>query len=346
MRTREGSGGGEVKQKFGRDLSFHRALAGRNPYPTVANSTYYAREFVQKGALPSIHRTVFAVVPTAHGARNGSVGFLLKKITGYLLMPVPFATALILAGLALQLAKRAPRTRRWLIMVGAGWLALTGSNGISLLLVRPLESQFPPVPELLADAPLPAALAACRYVVVLGSGHTDAEGFSANNQLSLPAQSRILEGVRLWRALPNAMLVVSGPGRDGQPTHAEILTRAAVALGVPRTHIVQVATARDTEDETGELRRIAGDTPVALITSAWHMPRAIALARHTGLRVAACPADFTAVPRADGWSIGDYLGWDAGALQRSTWAVRERLGWAWIWLRGKTSPAPELNNTK
>ncbi len=270
------------------------------------------------------------------------MGFLLKKIAGYWLMPVPLATTLILAGLALRLARRAPRARRWLVAAGAGWLVLLSNNGVANLLVRPLETQFPPVPELTAGAPLPAGLAGCRFVVVLGSGHTDAEGFSANNQLCLPAQSRILEGVRIWRALPDATLVVSGPGRTGQPTHAEVLTRVAVALGVPRARIVQIDTARDTEEEAGELRRIAGDAPVAFVTSAWHMPRAVALARHAGVRVMPCPADFTAVTRADGWPPGDYLGWDAAALQRSTWAVRERLGWLWVWLRGKTAPAPEL----
>ncbi len=268
------------------------------------------------------------------------MGFLLKKIIGYWLMPLPFALALITVGVVLLLLRRAPRQRRWLIGGGLAWLALLSNNWVGTRLVRPLEAQYPPVPELVANRPVPADLAACRFVVVLGSGHADAEGFSANNELCLPAQSRILEGVRLLRMLPGAMLIVSGPGKPGLLTHAEVLARAAVALGVSRERILEIDTARDTEDETVALRKIVGLAPVALVTSAWHMPRAVALARHAGVRVRPCPADFSAPPKAD-WALSDYLGWDVNALQCSTLAVRERIGWLWIWMQGKATPAPD-----
>ncbi len=270
------------------------------------------------------------------------MGFALKKLAGYLLMPLPLAAGLLLAAVLLRLLKRAPRVRRWLLAAAAGWLVLLGNNGVANLLVRPLERRFPPVPELTASAPLPMALAACKLVVVLGSGHADADGFSANNQLSPAGLARITEGVRLLRALsPDARLVLSGPGREGQPTHAEVLARAAVALGVARERIMKIETARDTEDEAREAKIIAGGAPVALVTSAWHMPRAMALFRHTGADAQACPADFTAAPRPDE-GLGTFFTWDAAALQRSTWALRERIGWVWVWLRGQTAPAPEL----
>lgn len=267
------------------------------------------------------------------------MGFLLKKLLGYWLMPLPLAAALILAALALRLAGRAPRARRWLLAAGAGWLVLTGNNGFSNLLVRPLEKKFPPVPELAADAPAPAKLAACKFVVVLGSGHADAAGVSANNELSPAGLARIAEGVRLMRALPpDTRLVVSGPGPEGRPSHAEVLARAAVALGVARERIVKIETARDTEDEAGEVKKIAGGAAVALVTSAWHMPRAAALFANAGVRARPCPADFTSLHD----DMGDFLTWDPAALQRSTWAIRERIGWLWVWLRGRTTPAAEL----
>jgi uncharacterized SAM-binding protein YcdF (DUF218 family) len=267
------------------------------------------------------------------------VGFLLKKLLGYLLMPLPLAALLLGVAVALRLAKRAPRARRWLVAAAAGWLVLLGNNGVANLLVRPLERQYPPVPELAAGAPAPAGLAACRAVVVLGSGHADAERFSANNQLSPAGLARLTEGVRLLRALPpEARLVVSGPGPEGRSSHAEVLARAAVALGVARERITLITTARDTEDEAREASRITGGAPVALVTSAWHMPRAMALFRHAGTDARACPADFAAAPRHDE-GPGQFLTWDAAALQRSTWAVRERIGWVWIWLRGRTAPA-------
>jgi len=269
------------------------------------------------------------------------MGFVLKKLIGYLIQPLPFSLALMATGCLLVLLRRAPRLRSWLVGGGLVALLLLGNNWVGTELVRPLEEQYQPVPELMEGAPVPAALGACRFVVVLGSGNADAPGFSANNALCLPGLARIVEGVRLLRALPAARLIVSGPGSPGEATHAEILSRAAIALGVDPGRILRIETARDTEEESLEVRRLVGAAPVALVTSAWHMPRAAALCRHAGVRVLPCPVDFTA-PLNSTTSLVDYLGWDLGGLQRSTWAVRERVGWLWVWLRGKSSPASEL----
>jgi uncharacterized SAM-binding protein YcdF (DUF218 family) len=283
----------------------------------------------------------FAVEPETRGGRNGGVGFFLKKLLGYMLMPVPLAALLVLAAVALRWVNLAPRARRWLIVAAAGGLVLLGNNGVANLLVRPLERQFPPVPELAAGVPVPTGLAGCKWVVVLGSGHADADGFSANNQLSPAGIARLTEGVRLMRALPpDTRLVVSGPGPEGRPSHAEVLVRAAVALGVARERIVKIETARDTEDEAGEVQKIAGGAAVALVTSAWHMPRALALFRHAGADARPCPADFASPPRA-GEGLAPFFGWSAEGIQRSTWAIRERIGWLWVWLRGRTTPAAE-----
>jgi uncharacterized SAM-binding protein YcdF (DUF218 family) len=197
------------------------------------------------------------------------------------------------------------------------------------------------VPELAAGTTLPADLAACKFVVVLGSGHTDVAGVAANNRLAPSGLARITEGVRLLRALPpDAKLIVSGPARPGGAAHAEVLAQAAVALGIARERIIEFSTARDTEDEAAEVKKIAGAAPVALVTSAWHMPRSMALFAHTGVRALACPTDFTGLHL----ELRDFYTWDAAALVRTSWTVRERVGWLWIWLRGRTAPAPELAN--
>ncbi|HEY0945371.1 MAG TPA: YdcF family protein, partial [Opitutaceae bacterium] len=124
-----------------------------------------------------------------------------------------------------------------------------------------------------------------------------------------------------------------GPAREGFPSHAAVLKQAAVALGVPADNVVEQAEVHDTVDEIRALRARAGDTPVALVTSAWHMPRAVALARRAGLRVIPCPADFAARPQPQpSWT--DYM-WDLSGLDRTTKAVHEYLGLWWARLRGQ-----------
>ena len=259
--------------------------------------------------------------------------FWLKKTVAFWLMPLPFSLALLATGfIALWLTRR-KRLGYALLLGGTGLLFIFSNKFVSVQLVRPLEARYAPIPEFSSSSTVPPELAACRYVVVLGGGNGNTPGLSATNRLSTSALPRIVEGVRILRQLPSARLIVSGPGDGKNPTHATVLAEAAASLGIERERMVYIDQARDTEDEANAVKKLAGDAPVALVTSAWHMPRAMALFRHAGLSAVPCPTNYSAhVGDPPGWP--DLL-WDLGSLERSTWAVRERIGYLWIWLRGR-----------
>ena len=258
--------------------------------------------------------------------------FWLKKSVSFWLMPLPLCLGLLVAGLLLACSARRARLGRSLMAAAVVLLLLFSNNAVSNLLLRPLEAQYPAVPELPAGAAAPAALRSCRYIVVLGSGHADMPGLSATAQLSGAGLARVVEAVRLLRLLPDARMIVSGPGEPGHPTHADVLALAARSLGVDPARITQIDSARDTEDESLAVARIAGRQRVALVTSAWHMPRAAFLFRRAGVDFLPCPADFCARdgPRLS-WGS---LAWDTGSLERSTSAVHEWIGLLWVRLRG------------
>lgn len=259
--------------------------------------------------------------------------FWLKKSVSFWLMPLPFCLTLLAVGLWLTFTKRRVRLGQTLITVAVVLLLAFSNSAISTWMVRPLDTAYPPIPEFVAGTPPPPEIAACRYVVVLGGGHGDTPGLAAVNKLSTSAQGRLLEAVRILRVLPGARLVTCGRGVQGFPNHATILAEAAVSLGVDPAKIIRIETPRDTEEEAVELRRLIGDEPFALVTSAWHLRRATALMRGAGLRPLPCPADFAArpSPRRD-WTL---FSWDTESLGRSTRAVYERIGYLWSWLRGK-----------
>lgn len=257
--------------------------------------------------------------------------FWLKKLLGYWLMPLPVCLTLLVAGLLLIRTKRRARLGRGLLVTAVVALLLFSNKLVSAWLLHPLEARYAAIPELRADA-VPAALAACRYVVVLGSGNGNTPGLSATNELSASGLARITEAVRLLRVLPNARLVVSGPAEGHHPAHAVVLARAAASLGVEPDRVSYIDRALDTEDESLEVKRIVGDAPFALVTTAWHLPRAMALFRHAGLSPLPCPTDYMA--RVGEFKLDDLL-WDVDSLGRSTWAVHERIGYLWIWLRGR-----------
>jgi uncharacterized SAM-binding protein YcdF (DUF218 family) len=259
--------------------------------------------------------------------------FLLKKIITFWLMPLPFCLALIIAGWWLLGSARRARCGRRLIAIGIVLLLLFTNKIVSKELLHPLEARYPAIPELRAGEPIPSRLAACRYVVVLGSGHTDMGGLSASAKLSPSGLGRLVEGVRLLRELPAARLIVSGPAFGNHPSHAATLAQSAESLGADPSRILLIETARDTEDESAAVKAIVGDAPVALVTSAWHMPRAAARFRAAGVAFLPCPADFnTRINPEFRWND---LGWDVESLDRSTMAIHEFLGNLWLRLRGK-----------
>jgi uncharacterized SAM-binding protein YcdF (DUF218 family) len=259
--------------------------------------------------------------------------FWLKKFISFWLMPLPFCLTLLVLGSIYSLVPRLHRLGRRLLLVATVLLLLCSNKYVSTALVAPLECKYAAAPELEAGTPVPPALAACRFVVVLGGGHGDVPGLSATNKLSSSALARIVEGVRLARVLPQARLIVSGPAAPGFPSHAAVLAEAAVSLGLDRQRILLIDTAHDTEDESHAVKALVGSQPVALVTSAWHMPRAAALFHKSGVTILPCPADYSARPNAY-FSLSD-LTWDAESLDRTTYAVREDIGYLWVWLRRK-----------
>ncbi len=264
------------------------------------------------------------------------MAFWLKKVIGFWLMPLPFSLALIIAGALLWRFSRWQRTARTCVIIGGLWLIACSNVGVGTWLVRGLENQFPAQPAFAPATPPSAELARCRYIVVLGGGHTPVAAWSANNQLSTSALSRIVEGVRIARALPDAKLIVTGPRDPGKlgPTHAHMYAEVAVSLGIPRDRIIEVSDPRDTEQEAVAIHTISQGAPVALVTSAWHMPRSVALCRRAGFDPVACPSDFSARPPE--LRFTDFLTWNLGGLERSTKAIYERIGATWSRLRGKT----------
>ena len=113
-----------------------------------------------------------------------------------------------------------------------------------------------------------------------------------------------------------------------------MLARAAESLGVDPGRIILLETARDTEDEAESIARLAAGRRVALVTSAWHMPRAAALFKRAGVNFVACPANFMAPEQSHAAAGLQPFEFNVESLSRSTFAVHEWVGLAWTRLRG------------
>ncbi|MFA5264393.1 MAG: ElyC/SanA/YdcF family protein [Opitutaceae bacterium] len=259
--------------------------------------------------------------------------YIFKKIIGTCLMPLPMCLGLLALGLLLTRRGKQSRTGRWLIIASFAWLLLAGNMGFSRLLLHPLEYRYPAIPEIHSPADIPAELAGCTAVVVLGSGHTENPTFAASTMLCESALGRIVEGVRIARNLPQAILITSGSGDGKQESHGLVLSRSAQSMGMDVSRIRVINSAFDTQDEAKAVKQIVKRGKIALVTSAFHMPRALAMFRKQGLDAVPCPADFKGKPPPH-TRLSNYV-WDSESLFHTTLAVHEYIGYFWSMLRGQ-----------
>ena len=257
--------------------------------------------------------------------------FVLKKIVSRLFFPLPLCLELLALGLMLHLFSRRKKTASLLMGSGFFLLLLFSLHGPSNLLLDSLETAYPPA---FAEANSTAHLPPIQWIVVLGGGTVPAPDRPANSSLNGSSLARLVEGIRLSRIFPEAHLIVTGAGAaDGSDSTAGLMARAALSLGVEKSRIILLDTARDTPDEA----RMAGaiipaQSPALLVTSASHMVRAQRLFLAQGIDALPAPTFFlhtTASPR----TIMDIIP-SADNLRRSERAVYEYLGLAWSQIRG------------
>jgi uncharacterized SAM-binding protein YcdF (DUF218 family) len=195
-----------------------------------------------------------------------------KQAIGVVTGPLVIASLLAFAAVASRLAGR-QRVSRALLLCAAG-IAYLGSIPLAgEILLRPLEASFSPL-----ASPAPAV----NFVVVLGSGYAPRAGIPVTGALDAEGLARITEGVRLLRSLPGARLVVSGGAPPGRVPPAQGYALLARSLGVAPDSIIVCDQPPETAAEALAVKALLGGAPFLLVTSAYHMPRAVLLMRRAG----------------------------------------------------------------
>lgn len=130
-----------------------------------------------------------------------------------------------------------------------------------------------------------------KYVVVLGARTFPREGFPISSQLSPSLMARMVEGVRLVHENPDSILVVTGNGAGPQP-EANLMYEAAVAMGISKDRIIAERESMNTKDHPVYLKPILKNDPFVMVTSAYHMSRAIKNFKAHGLEPIPMPTDY------------------------------------------------------
>src|SRR5215469_2557993 len=243
--------------------------------------------------------------------------FILSKVLGVFAVPSNIAATLAAIGVVL--------------------LVVAGLSPLGNPLMLPLEQRFPPWDP---------SHGAPAGIIVLGGAigpelsaarHTPDLNESAERITAVAALARQYPAARIIYSGGNARLVLMGG------IEADYAVDLFESLGIARARIETERQSRNTIENAEFSKALARPTPGErwlLVTSAYHMPRAIGAFRRTGFPVEAYPVDWRTRGPVD--LMLPFESVTAG-LRRTDTAVHEWIGLAAYWLTGRTSalfPAP------
>ncbi len=254
--------------------------------------------------------------------------FELKKLIATLLMPLPALLIIGFFGLILIWFTQRKRIGTFFVTVALTLIGLISFQPLTSYLLIDLERQYQRF--LPTKSPV-------DYVVVLGHSHVVDNQLPPTSELSRTALMRLVEGIRIHFMYPNSKLILSGYDGGNEVSHARMLARVAMAMGVNKNNILLLEAAKDTWEEAIQTASVVLDKPFALVTSANHMHRAISEFNSIGLTPIPAPTNFIAQKEIN----QPWIKYSprASYLEQFERYWHEKLGQAWQELRVKY---PEL----
>ena len=256
--------------------------------------------------------------------------FYLAKIFWFFAQPSGLLLILMIAG-ALLLRVGRDKAGRRLIAASVALLVLGGLLPVSNWLILPLEQRFPRADLAGADV---------TGIVVLGGGEDSRVWVERGAHALNDAGERFTEAVALARRYPKAKVVFTGGSVEilSRPTIGADAAKAIFGdLGLVEGERLLLETkARDTWENAAFTRALVQPKPGErwlLVTSAWHMPRAMGVFRQAGFAVEPWPVDYrTAGP----WDALRPFEAPADGLRRLDTTVREWIGLVSYRLTGRS----------
>jgi len=263
--------------------------------------------------------------------------FVLSKTLGIVLLPTNLLVLLGILGVILLATRFAPLGRKFLI-ASMLVLAICGFLPLGNLLLYPLENRFPP---------WDASRGAPDGIIVLG-GPIDPDLSIAHDMPVIRwAPDRIVAAAELARKYPGARILFTGGSASlisNEAKEADFAAEIFEALGIDKTRLILERRSRNTYENAAFSSALAAPKPGErwlLVTSAYHMPRAVGLFRKVGFAVEPYPVDWRVGGAADIFSFALAAG--DGFAQTDT-AIREWMGLLAYRLAGRTDalfPGPD-----
>lgn len=202
-----------------------------------------------------------------------------------MLMPLPGLLLIGFIGLFILWFSKRKGFASFLLTFSLVGIFMLSFQPITAPLLKSTERMYPSF--IAPDIPV-------EYVLVLGNGHVVDDEISPISELSRAAVMRLTEGIRIYRMYPGAKLILSGYKGGTTVSHARMMARVALSLGVNKSDILLLESAQDTHEEAIQTLNSVGKSNLVLVTSASHMPRAMAEFHNLGLAPTPAPTNYLA----------------------------------------------------
>ncbi len=210
-----------------------------------------------------------------------------KLFVVYFISPFGLALATIaFAWLAKYKQRQKAATRLWAIATLL--LTIGALSGLTYGKRRAHEYRYEPLRIEASDE----LVASPSTIVVLGAGFNADEFLPPNSRVSSAYMARLVEGVRIYRQLPESQLVISVAGKATAQDKRQFVDAMVEILQLDPARVRMISDAESTDDEVKLARPLHQGGPILLVTSAGHMPRAMEIFRSSDLSVRAAPTDY------------------------------------------------------
>ena len=297
--------------------------------------------------------------------------FISKKLAETMMMPLQFSLVLLVCGVVLLWLKRGRLLGQYLVTVGTVLLLIFSNTFVGYHVAHGLEARYPPlllgrrgdVRVSAMQLPLTednrsdasSMLGQGPFIVVLSGGASDDPELPVTCRLTPESAFRVVEAVQIYRSLASSpplaadswqvsakeklnaagtprVLILGGPTVNSVP-EAVPMQELAESLGIPANAILLETRSNDTASEAKGALPFVGHKPFILVTSAFQMPRAVALFQHLGMRPIPAPANYIGQSNTKPFVMN--ISPNVDALVQSETAFHERLGMLWEHFRGQ-----------
>jgi uncharacterized SAM-binding protein YcdF (DUF218 family) len=251
--------------------------------------------------------------------------FLFKKITRLFMSPLTVSMLMLVVGTFMLLFTRKQKTGKFMTASGVVFILLMGYNIFPDRILSTLENKYPPIieTESVSDA---------KWIVVLGGGHVTDRKVPVASILAGDTLTRVVEGVIIHKRLPESRLLFSGGKAFDPESESKTMADLAVELGVNKSKITEEPNGLDTGEQSELVKKIVGKDKFILVTSAYHMPRAIALFRKQGMNPVPAPVGHRIKEKS---TIDPYMFFPrSGGIEKMEIVVHEYLGLCWMSVSG------------